>query len=197
MDCPENTKGRTKAAQCVQAVIPLGELQGVPGGVSQAFSSWGKEKASSQDLFTSPWGKNQLYNLIPLPVSASPGYAAPLGASCMAAPWSIKSTGCSSQGQFALLGVCWVPNAADGMAAPLGEAAALPAGAMGQGTDVALEVPGLRVAHPWVMETWLSGYPVDAQGLGPLGAAMSHALVSQKSFHNVLWLHIRPRILLC
>lgn len=206
MDCLKK-KGRTKAADCVfgQRFLP-GELPGTRRCFpSEQAISWEEEESKQPRPAHLPVGKKtntQLYNLIPLPASASPRICcAPGSWPCErpAAPRSIKSAGGSSQGQLELLGGCWVPSAADGGSGRRRQLCRLEeeeAGAMSQGAEVLLCKCCLfwRGARPEVMERWLPWYPADAQGLGaagPLGAAHGPGSGEPKSFHNVVRLRIR------
>lgn len=129
-----------------QRFLP-GEPQGTWGCFpSEQEISWGKEKASSQDPLTSPGrggGEPSRINSSryllrhPRRIRCAPGSQPCERPSALR---SIKSAGCSSQGQLELLGVCWVPKAADRgsrrrwLLCPLREEA----GAVGRGVRVLL-----------------------------------------------------------
>lgn len=146
MDCLK-TKGRTKPADCVRAAFPPRRAAGHLGVFPERAGDLLGEGESKQPRPThlpregggEPSRINSSRYLLrhPRRIRCAPGSQPCERPSALR---SIKSAGCSSQGQLELLGVCWVPKAADRgsrrrwLLCPLREEA----GAVGRGVRVLL-----------------------------------------------------------
>lgn len=171
MDCPEKRREGPNQLT-VWAAFPPREPLGTWGCFpSEQDISWGKEKAKQPRLASPPHGGETSRTS-----SCSHILRDPL-CKCVSAPWGIQSTGCSSQGQLELLGMCWVPNGA-GCGSRRRRLFCLmedEAGAVGWGVEICSGGACFGETCLRVVERWLRWYPAHAQGLGaagPLGATI-------------------------